>query len=241
MMRSSGFMRCVAIVATMFYLAICGASAQSSSDAGNPLAVPKVILDGDSFFTIDDCPTSHDVLEVDLYEGEFAINMVLISVDGLPMTTIPMDEKYDVTRNVVHFLDANFDGKVDILVGPGCNREYSVLILWDNERKEYVLASNDGFVVFNGNFFFDPQNKVVYRMTSSSAFEVTYTKMTWFGSDLQTEVNFLQVFEPSYYDSYRVTHRYTIRNYYSDEDIISTDNPNEIFVPWSKWLVDDEQ
>ena len=241
MMRSSGFMRCVAIVATIFSFAICGASAQPRSDEENPLAVPKVNLDGDGFFTIDDCPTTHDVLEVDLYEGEFAINMVLISVDGLPMTTIPIDEKYGVTRSEVHFLDANFDGNVDILVGPGCNREYSVLILWDNERNEYLLASNDGFVVFNGYFFFDPQNKVVYRMTSSSAFEATYTKMTWFGSDLQTEVNFLQVFDPSYYDSYRVTHRYTVRNYYSDEDIISTDDPNEIFAPWSKWLVGDEQ
>ena len=77
-------------------------------------------------------------------------------------------------------------------------------------------------------------------MTSGSAFETTCTKMMWMGTDLQSEVTFLQVFDPSYYDSYRVTNRYTIRNYYSDEDVISTDDPNDISLPWSEWLVEDE-
>ena len=240
MMRLSALMRCIAIMAAMLSLAAYGASAQPGGNVNYRLAVPAVNLDEDGFFTVDDCPMTHDVLDVTLNEGEYAINLVLVSSDDLPMTTVPLDEDYDVTQDVVHYLDANFDGKVDILVGPGSNRNYSVLLLWNDEKNDFVLASNDGFVVFNGYFFFDPKNEVVYRVTSSSAFETTCTKMMWMGTDLQSEVNFLQVFDPSCYGSYRVTDRYTIRNYYSDEDVISTDDPSDISLPWSKWLVEDE-
>ena len=239
MMRFFGFMQSMVIIVTMFALATSGASAQQGSDTNNPLAVPAVNFDESGMFTVENCPTTHDVLEVVLNEGESAIDLVAVFADDMPMTTIPLSDDYDITRNVVHYLDANFDGYVDILVGPGCNREYSVLLLWDCDKNDFVLASNDGFVVFNGNFYFDPQRKAVYRMTSSSAFETTCTLMTWFGSDLQSEQTFLQVFDPTYYDSYRVTHRYTIRNYYSDEDIISTDNPSDISAPWDRWIVEE--
>ena len=233
---------CVVALMAMTALMACGTPRQSvvPATSKDQLEVPKVNLDKDGFFTVDDCPTTHDVLDVTLNEGEYAINLVLVSSDDLPMTTVPLDEDYGVTQDVVHFLDANFDGKVDILVGPGSNRNYSVLLLWNDEKNDFVLASNDGFVVFNGFFFFDTKNEVVYRVTSGSAFETTCTKMMWMGTDLQSEVTFLQVFDPSYYDSYRVTNRYTIRNYYSDEDVISTDDPNDISLPWSEWLVEDE-
>lgn len=243
MIRSNVYLQfCALALMAMTALMACGTPRQSVVPATTkgPLAVPKVNLDEDGFFTVDDCPTTHDVLDVTLNEGEYAINLVLVSSDDLPMTTVPIDEEYDVTQDVVHFLDANFDGKVDILVGPGTNRNYSVLLLWNDEKNDFVLASNDGFVVFNGYFFFDTKNQVVYRMTSASAFETICTKMVWMGTDLQSEVTFLQVSDPSCYDSYRVTDRYTIRNYYSDEDVISTNDPNRIPAPWSKWLVEDE-
>ena len=210
---------------------------QCSMAENNPLAVPVVTLDQYGLFTVADCPTTHDVLEVELHEGEYCIDTVRIYADGMLMQSVVLHEDDGITRKVVHFLDANFDGNVDILIGPGCNREYSSLIVWDREENRFALASNDGFTLFNGEFYYDPQRMVVYRMTSSSAFETTYTMMMWQGTDLQSEENFLQVFDPSYYESYHVTHRYTIRNYYSDEDIISTDNPKEIFEPWDKWTI----
>lgn len=237
MMRCYLFFQRACFSMAILLLTACGAVAQQSNTVKNPLAVPEVQLDEYGMFTIEDCPTTHDVLEVDLNEGEYAINLVLISVDGLPMTTIPIDEEYGVTQDIVHFLDVNFDGYVDILIGPGCNREYSVLIVWDREAHEFVRATNDGFTVFNGDFYFDPGRMAVYRMTSSSAFESTGTMMVWQGTDLQSEENFMQVFEPSYYDSYHVTHRYTVRNYYSDEDIISSDDPAAFDAPWDRWIV----
>lgn len=232
-MRDFLLFRQICVVLTIVALTVCSAAAQPA----NPLAVPQVALDDYGYFTVADCPTTHDVLEVRLHEGEYCIDKVEIYVDGMLMQSVPISEEDAITRRVVHFIDANFDGNVDILIGPSCNREYSTLILWDREEELFTRATNDGFTVFNGDFFYDPERMVVYRMTSSSAFETTYTMMVWQGTDLQSEETFLQVSDPSYYDFYHVTHRYTVRNYYSDEDIISSDDVTDISFPWDRWIV----
>ena len=234
-MRTSVFFRYVVALVALFFMASL-VQAQES----NPLAVPTIALDQYGTFTVADCPTTHETLEVKLLEGEYGIIKVQIFAEGMLMQSLPIREEDAITRNEVHFLDANFDGNVDILIGPGCNREYSALIMWDREENCWARGTNDGFSVFNGDFFYDPNRMVVYRRTSSSAVETTYTMMTWQGTDLQSEETFLIIGDKSCYDSYRVTHRYTIRNYYSDEDVISTDNPNEIFEPWDRWLNPDE-
>ena len=224
------------VVTVMMLIPAFVAMAQQVESVSNPLAVPSVELDEYGFFTVADCPTTHDVLEVKLHEGEYCIDRADIYADGMLMQSVPISEQDAITRKVVHFLDANFDGNVDILIGPGCNREYSTLILWDREENRFARASNDGFTVFNGDFYYEPERMAVYRMTSSSAFETTYTFMTWQGTDLQSEELFLQVFDPSYYDFYHVKHRYTVRGYYTGEDI-GSDNPNDISEPWDKWVI----
>lgn len=228
----------------MFAVALVLAALVSSSalaQPANPLAVPEVTLDEYGYFTVADCPVTHDVLEVRLHKGEYCIDKVEIYADGMLMQSVPVSEEDAITREVVHFLDANFDGNVDILVGPGCNREYSTLILWNSEEELFTRATNDGFTVFNGDFYYDPERMVVYRMTSSSAFETTGTMMVWQGTDLQSEETFLQVFDPSQYDYHQVTHRYTVRGYYSGEDAISTDNPNDISFPWDRWVLGNKE
>ncbi len=234
-MRTGVFFRYVVVLVALVFMASL-AQAQES----NPLAVPAVTLDRYGTFTVADCPTTHETLEVKLLENENRIDKIQIFAEGMLMQSLPIREEDAITRNEVHFLDANFDGNVDILIGPGCNREYSALIMWDNEENCWARATNDGFSIFNGDFFYDPSRMVVYRRTSSSAVETTYTMMIWQGTDLQSEETFLIIGDRSCYDSYHVTHRYTIRNYYSDEDIISTDNPNEIFNPWDRWINSDE-
>ena len=224
------------VVTVMMLIPAFVAMAQQDESVNNPLAVPSVELDQYGFFTVADCPTTHDVLEVKLHEGEYCIDRADIYADGMLVQSVPISEQDAITRKVVHFLDANFDGNVDILIGPGCNREYSTLILWDREENCFARASNDGFTVFNGDFYYEPERMAVYRMTSSSAFETTYTFMTWQGTDLQSEELFLQVFDPSYYDFYHVKHRYTVRGYYTGEDI-GSDNPNDIFEPWDKSVI----
>lgn len=225
------------LLALLLLATALGAVAQQDGTDLNTLKVPRVALDEHGLFSVNHCPTEHDVLRVELQEGEYGINMVKIFAYDMLMQSLPISEDDAIMRPVVHFLDANFDGNVDILVGPGTNREYSALIVWDREEECYARATNDGFSVFNGDFFYEPERMAVYRMTSSSACETTCTLMFWQGTDLQSEEVFLQVSDPSYYDFYQVTHRYTVRGYYSGDDAISTDNPSEIFEPWNKWVL----
>ena len=236
-MRRLLFLNRVSVVAIVVLTWAFGTAAQSVDNVPNPLQVPEITLDCDGMYTIDDCPTSHDVLQVVTHMNDYLIDEVKIYADGMLMQSIPVRDEDAIARDVVHFLDANFDGNVDILIGPGTNREYSALILWDREENRFVRATNDGFSVFNGDFFYDPARMAVYRRTSSCFAETTYTLMFWQGSDLQSEETFLMVSDPSYYDFYHVTHCYTVRNYYSDEDIISTDDPSGIFEPWNKWIL----
>lgn len=231
------FLNRVSVVAIVALTWAFGTAAQSVDNVPNPLEVPEITLDSDGMYTIDDCPTSHDVLQVVTHMNDYLIDEVKIYADGMLMQSIPIREDDAIARDVVHFLDANFDGNVDILIGPGTNREYSALILWDRKENCFVRATNDGFSVFNGDFFYDPARMAVYRRTSSCFAETTYTLMFWQGTDLQSEETFLMVSDQSYYDFYHVTHCYTVRNYYSDEDIISTDDPSGIFEPWNKWIL----
>ena len=228
------------VIAILVMLTACKAIGQPKNQKVNqqvsPLSVQPVNVDQYGLFTVADCPTTHPVLEVKLHEGEYCIDRADIYADGMLMQSVPINEDDAVTLNIVHFLDANFDGNVDIFIGPGSNREYSIFIVWDETEKRFAHGTNDGFTVFNGDFYFNAGGKAVYRMTSSSAFETTYTKMIWRGTDLQSEEVFLQVFEPSYYDFHHVTHRYTVRGYYSGDDVISTDDPTLIPEPWNKWL-----
>lgn len=214
------------------------ATGQQSADERGALAAPRVEVNANGLFTVNDCPTTNDRFGVVFHDGEDGIESADILWDGVECQTVNFDAENDcVTREIVHYLDANFDGYLDILLGAGSNREYSALLLWNEEENMFVRATNDGLLIFNGDFFYEPERMAVYRRTSSSYAETTYTMMTWQGSDLQSEEVFLIIGDKSYYDNYHVTHRYTVRNYYSDEDAISTDDPTLFEGDWTEWAL----
>jgi len=235
MMKHIVFFKRIGVVSMLLAAALTAVA--RPVDNSNVMAAPTVPVDADGLYTVEYCPTDHAALTVELHEGEYSIDQVIVKKNGKLLQAIPVSEDDDITRHVVHFLDANFDGNVDILVGPGCNREYSALFLWNPEENKFERATVDGFGVFNGDFYYEPERMAVYRHTSSSAFETTCTLMVWQGTDLKSEELFIQVSDESRYNDYGVTHHYTVRNYYSDEDAISTDDPTAIDDPWNKWLI----
>ena len=216
----------------------CNAAGQQTTDERGALAAPKVEVDANGLFTVNECPTTNNHFAVVFHNGENGIESADILWDGIECQTVSFDAENDcVTREAVHYLDANFDGYLDILLGAGTNREYSALLLWDEEQNMFVRATNDGFLIFNGDFFYEPERTTVYRRTSSSYAETTYTMMVWQGSDLQSEETFLIIGDKSRYDDYHVTHRYTVRGYYSGEDIISTDDAHDFEGFWNDWAI----
>lgn len=216
----------------------CNTMGQPNADERGALAAPKIEVDANGLFTVNNCPTTNDHFAVAFHEGEYGIISADILWDGIECQAISFEAEDDcVTREAVHFMDANFDGYLDILLGAGTNREYSALLLWDEEENMFVRATNDGFLIFNGDFFYEPERQTVYRRTSSCYAETTYTMMVWQGSDLQSEEAFLIISDKSRYADYHVTHRYTVRGYYSGDDIISTDDPTRFEGDWNEWAI----
>ena len=72
-MRTGVFFRYVVVLAALVFMASL-AQAQES----NPLAVPAVTLDRYGTFTVADCPTTHETLEVKRLENGNRIDSIQI-------------------------------------------------------------------------------------------------------------------------------------------------------------------
>lgn len=86
-------------------------------------------------------------------------------------------------QDLVHFLDANFDGYLDILIGTGNSRTYSTLLLWNPFNGRYDRMGEFGEPSWQ-NPLFSPQEKAVYSGGSNSAWEFSFTKSVWRGNRL---------------------------------------------------------
>ena len=109
-------------------------------DSTPTMAAPVIELDGEGMFSIDDCPTKYEGLEIVKHKGEYNLSSIDIMRDGQLLRSFNFTDDDYVTRDEVHFLDANFDGYVDIFLGPGCDREYSALFLCsptNDSKNEY--------------------------------------------------------------------------------------------------------
>ena len=140
-------MKCESIILLFVVMAIavmtsCRVVAQQNASMKNPLAVPTVALDKYGLFTVEDCPTTHDLLEVTLHEGEYCIDRVEIFTDGIRMQSLPIREDDSIVRKVVHFLDANFDGVFDAKDKPFSRFRYGVLI------SAYSFSGGNAFPFF---------------------------------------------------------------------------------------------
>ena len=86
-------------------------------------------------------------------------------------------------QELVHFLDANFDGYLDIFIGPGESRTYSCLLLWSPSNNRYERMGSLGEPGWQ-NPLFSPNEKAVYMGGSNSAWEFGFTKYVWRGKRL---------------------------------------------------------
>lgn len=202
-------------------------------DSTPTMAAPVIELDGDGLFSVDDCPTTYEGLEI---EPHFTSNGTLMSVvvkkneEQTQVFNINSSLFENVT-NTVHFLDANFDGYVDFMVGSGDLEEQSALFLWSPEETKFVQAMSNGDYSFSESPSFHPKSKKVYCIGYGDI-NVRYLN-SWVGNDLKTEEEFIQTFSKSMYSG-NINHRYTILNHKTQKVIFSSDNPKQIPERWQK-------
>ena len=210
-------------------------------DSTSTMAAPVIELDGEGMFSIDDCPTTYEGLEIVKHKGEYNLSSIDVILDGKQLCSFAFrndDNDFDnndyVTGDQVHFLDANFDGYVDIFLGPCSDREYSALFLWDPEQSTFVRARQDGDPQFNGNYQFHPSSQKVYFSGSGCAVCHHAVRLSWQGNELRSEEALTSVMSKSYINEEQPA-RYVIRKNLEGKIVLSTDDPNQLPERWKKW------
>lgn len=113
----------------------------------------------------------------------------------------------EVTSGDLHYFDANFDGNLDIMVGPAESRNYNTILLWNDKLGEFEPMQGEPL---NGYFIVDPKRKQLLSIGSSSYCSMYYELMQWKGNKLVTVESLIDISDPIVYYEYGVSKHYTI-------------------------------
>jgi len=152
------------------------------------MEAPKMKLDEDGVFSLEECPTSFEGFEMIVHNpDEYPIRTIDLKKDGHIIYTWHFNDSTQFDGTDWQFLDANFDGYVDIHFGSTTARNYTALYLWDNDKQIFVRATDDGDIRFNGFYYFQPSKKLVFTTLPGSAFSGITRRMSWNGTNLCSE------------------------------------------------------
>lgn len=171
--------------------------------------------DKNGFYKVLDCPTSPSYFKAttEMNDDDGSLNVNIYHGRQLAQTI-----KCDVSGDGLHFLDANFDGDLDIVVGPATARNYSTILLWSDKKSQFVPTG----VELNGYFLVNPKAKMWVGMSSNGASSTFYSKYTWNGNTLQATETLMVFGNPSDYADNGVTTKYTLikgNDYYSPASV----------------------
>jgi len=170
--------------------------------------------DKNGFYKVLDCSTTPSYFKATSEQNEDGSYNVKIYHGRQLAQTI----KCDVTGKELYFLDANFDGNLDIVVGPATARNYSTILLWSDKKNEFVPTG----VELNGYFLVNPKAKMWVGLSSNGASSTYYTKYIWKGNKLEVSETLMEFCDPSEYTDYGVTTKYTLikgDDYYSPASV----------------------
>ena len=186
-----------------FRLAIIAVIAMISSMVWAQETFP-VKTDKYGFYSVQSTPTSVAFIKASTEENEDGSRTVNIYRGRELAQSIVCD----VTSGDLHFFDANFDGNLDIMVGPAESRNYSTILLWDDARGEFVAMEQSE--PLNGYFMVDPKHKQLISVGSSSYCSMYYEVLQWKGKKLVAVESLIEISDPTAYGEYGVSRRYTI-------------------------------
>lgn len=108
----------------------------------------------------------------------------------------------------VHYLDANFDGYVDILIGTGTSRNYSALLVWNPVARCFDKVDNE----MNGDILLHPAAKMLYLQCSGSWCSNFYTRYKLEGASMTQVDELVVISDRAEYYTFEVSDKYTLRH-----------------------------
>ena len=200
------------------------------------MLAPQIHPNKAGLITLKLCPTTYQNLKVEvskdyseakIYDGDSLLQTITAPDDGLVAAggKVP-----------VYFMDANFDGYVDIFIGPGESRTYSTLLTWNPVDKQFVRVGELGNPTLQ-NFMLYPSGKTVFDGGSESAFADFFTSYDWKDGGLQKLNDLYVVNDSEKYIEYGVDAKYTLLD--ADDKVqLSTDKLSDLPAQWIGLLND---
>lgn len=172
------------------------------------MQAPVIKTNAEGFYDINrDAPRSLQHLKVTVQEVNSEERFKLkIYLDGKLMQTLSSD----ATQNEVKFLDANFDGYVDIVFGATYPREYTDIFLWNPTSKKFVEALDEGS--FNGLMVVNPSKKELYCYLSGGASFSGYSISRWNGIELKRTESLYEIDDISSWADEGYRKKYSVVN-----------------------------
>lgn len=140
-------------------------------------------------WTLSQCATTDSDISVKLSKDAEGQQKAVIYMNGKQTQVFGGEEPlftdwYDqAAETFIHFVDANFDGHIDIFLGLGASRTYSTLLLWNPAKNKFERYGELGEPSLQ-NPVFSPHEKAIYESGSNSAWEYSFSKLEWKGSKL---------------------------------------------------------
>ena len=172
----------------------------SNAAAQNAFHAPT---DKNGYYSVLSCPTSPSYFSAttELNEDDGSYNVNIYHGRQLAQSI-----NCDVTGGELHFLDANFDGNLDIVVGPATARNYSTILLWSDAEQEFVETGLE----LNGYFLVNPKSKTWVEMSSNGASSTFYRIYNWKGNNLEAKEMLMVLSDPGDYAEYGANTIYTV-------------------------------
>ena len=176
----------------------------------NLMAAPDITPKADGLITLDMCPTSYKHLRVEVSKDH---STAQIFSNNELLQTISNDENPLVAggaeNDEIHFVDANFDGMTDIIIGPCESRTYSTLLLWNDKARQFQRVGTLGEPSLQGFMIHVPSQSVIEGGSSSwCAFNVTRSQ--WNGTQLKHVEELIIITDSEQFGEYGVSATYTI-------------------------------
>ena len=183
-------------------LCVLGVNAVEKSD----VVAPVIKANEMGYITLKDCPTRAMHVSTFVYDEEDGSLRAKVYVGRTLILWYKDLEVSGAKRREVHYLDANFDGYIDILIGSGESRNYSVLLLWDEEKQSFKKVDNS----MNGLLMLDPRSKTLQLEGSASWCSMFYERYGFEGTTMKLKDQLVYITDRSEYGTYGVKATYTV-------------------------------
>lgn len=198
-------------------------------------AQAKKIVDANGYYNVMNAPQTNTKFKAKSTENKDGSFTTKIYKGNKLLQTF----KHEATSGEVRFIDMNFDGYVDLFVGPASSRTYNTIYLYNKKTGKFVPTQEEASL--NGFFLVNEKKKHFVSMGSNGANSTFYQLYTWKGNKLEVSQSLMEFSDDEYDEPNGFTTKYTLikgNDFYSRASIgcliMATNKLSKLPKEWQK-------